>query len=60
MNINKIAKIFTIIFIFSSIFLNRLKADEKINITNSSQIKYKWYINEIIDETYYLKGEVMK
>lgn len=59
MNTDKIVKIFIVIFIFSNIFLNRIKADEKINITNSSQIKYKWYINEIIDETYYLKGEVL-
>lgn len=33
-----------------------VKADEGINITENTKIKYKWYIEEKVDETYLPKG----
>ena len=33
-----------------------VKAEESINITENTKIKYKWYIEEKVDETYLPKG----
>lgn len=46
-----------IIILSFILFIENINAEETIDITNNSQIKYKWYKNEKIDGRYYIKGE---
>lgn len=62
---NKITKnkitIFLIINLLLYIFqISSVKANEKIDITNNSTIKYKWYIEEKNEGKYYPKGEKLE
>ena len=52
----RITKLFSLIFLLFSIFIRDVKAEENINISSHSTIKYKWYIEEKVDERYSAKG----
>ena len=56
MKSKRITKLFFFVFLSFSIFIEGVKAEESINISSNSTIKYKWYIEEKVDERYSAKG----
>ena len=50
MKSKRITKLFFFVFLSFSIFIEGVKAEESINISSNSTIKYKWYIEEKVDE----------
>lgn len=57
---NKIAILLTTIILLYVLQISSVKANEKIDITNNSTIKYKWYTEEKTEGKYYPKGEKLE